>query len=302
MQPPAPTTNEEERLSALEALNILDTPPEERFDRITRLVRGSFQVPIALVSLIDENRQWFKSCFGLNVRQTDRDISFCGHAINTDDVFIIEDTLADPRFSDNPLVTSSPFIRFYAGVPLRAKEGYKIGTLCLIDRQRRSLSDFEIDRLKELARLVEHELLTVHSQTMDAQTQVSNKKGLLELAHFSIETSREHQVPLTLALLTIKPQSSRQVEGTLKAINCVADTFKTRLREVDVLARPSANLFAILLPNCEPEEANVILGAYLDAVYEQLQQQEVDDYIDIQFSSEALNPDDPAVMARLEAL
>lgn len=132
--PAAPIPNNEPaRLATLRALRLLDSPSEERFDRLTRVARRLFKAPIALVSLIDENRQWFKSCIGLNVAETSRDISFCGHAILHDDVLVIPDARNDARFYDNPLVTGAPGIRFYAGQPLTAPNGSKLGTLCVID-------------------------------------------------------------------------------------------------------------------------------------------------------------------------
>jgi GAF domain-containing protein len=131
MQTPARPANEEQRLASLQRMQLLDTPDEEAFDRITRIAQHLFAVPIALVSLVDLNRQWFKSCVGLPVRETPRDVSFCGHAILGNDLFIIENAPADERFADNPLVTGGPNIRFYAGRPLRNAEGYNIGTLCI---------------------------------------------------------------------------------------------------------------------------------------------------------------------------
>ena len=118
LEPPLPP-DEAMRLAALRSLNILDTPAEERFDRITRLAQRLFDVPIALVSLVDTNRQWFKSCQGLDASETPRSISFCGHAILEDGPLIIEDATKDQRFADNPLVTGPPDIRFYTGQPLK---------------------------------------------------------------------------------------------------------------------------------------------------------------------------------------
>src|SRR4029077_2723014 len=115
--------NEEQRLAALRALGILETPPEERFDRITRLAKRLFGVPIALISLVDADRQWFKSCQGLCVRQTARDRSFCGHALLSPKPMGIPDAPRDERFADNPLVRAEPGIRFYAGQPLKAADG-----------------------------------------------------------------------------------------------------------------------------------------------------------------------------------
>ncbi|MBP7663732.1 MAG: GAF domain-containing protein, partial [Shewanella sp.] len=117
MQLPTIPENELQRLATLRALNVLDTDAEERFDRITRLTRRIFSLPICVVTLVDADRQWFKSRQGLEVTETPREISFCGHAINHDGIFIVNDALKDPRFSDNPLVTEQPHIRFYAGYP-----------------------------------------------------------------------------------------------------------------------------------------------------------------------------------------
>src|SRR5215212_10891180 len=155
---PALPTDEAERLAALRRLEILDTPSEERFDRITRLARHAFGVPIALVSLIDANRQWFKSCQGLDASETPRGISFCGHAILAADALVIPDAADDPRFADNPLVTGPPGIRFYAGQPLSSVDGFRLGTLCIIDRHPRELSDVDRQALRDLAALVEAEL------------------------------------------------------------------------------------------------------------------------------------------------
>ncbi|MDP2238950.1 MAG: response regulator [Burkholderiales bacterium] len=158
MQAPAKPANETSRLAALRDLHILDTPPEDRFDRITRIAAELFDLPIAVVSLVDENRQWFKSRQGLVAEQTGRDISFCGHAILQDHVFVIEDTLADPRFSDNPLVKGQPLIRFYAGAPLSGANSTKLGTLCIIDRKPRQFSERDRVMLRGLAMWAEREL------------------------------------------------------------------------------------------------------------------------------------------------
>ena len=150
--------NESERLSTLRDLLILDTPPESRFDSITQYAADLFNVPIALVSLVDENRQWFKSRCGLDATETPRDISFCGHAIHSDDVLLIEDTLEDARFADNPLVTNDPKIRFYAGAPLIMKNGQRIGTFCVIGREPKKMTDWELGHLKDLAKVVALEI------------------------------------------------------------------------------------------------------------------------------------------------
>ncbi len=157
---PAPIPeNEEDRLAALQRLQILDTAPEERFDQITRLATMLFRTPIALVSLIDADRQWFKSCIGLDVDETDRDVAFCAHAIHAETALVVEDATKDPRFIKNPLVTGPPHIRFYAGCPLRSPDGFLLGTLCIIDTEVRAFGHDDVLRLQGLAEWVEKEIL-----------------------------------------------------------------------------------------------------------------------------------------------
>jgi len=133
--------NELLRLKALHDLHILDTPPEALFDDLTELTAQICKAPIVLVSLVDENRQWFKSAHGLDIKETHRDLAFCGHAILQDDIFEIEDSFNDPRFFDNPLAMGNPHVRFYAAVPLKTLEGYNVGTLCAIDKEPRRLDE-----------------------------------------------------------------------------------------------------------------------------------------------------------------
>ena len=158
MQEPPRPANEPDRLQALRQLLILDTPPEERFDRLTAFAAQEFDVPTALLSLIDDDRQWFKSRVGLEATETPRDISFCGHAIMKNDLFVVEDASSDPRFADNPLVTGEPHIRFYAGAPLSAPSGHHIGTLCVIDTVPRTLGPVELSILDALRRLANETL------------------------------------------------------------------------------------------------------------------------------------------------
>ncbi|TWI57396.1 PAS domain S-box-containing protein/diguanylate cyclase (GGDEF)-like protein [Pseudomonas duriflava] len=157
---PAPLpVNEQARLRLLHSLEILDTPAAETFDRITRVVAEMLKVPIALVSLVDEHRQWFKSKVGLDIVETPRNLSFCAYALHEEDMLVIEDAKADQRFTDNPLVTGTPHIRFYAGVPLRMSGGLVLGTLCAIDKTPRSLTPSARAALKDLARIIERELI-----------------------------------------------------------------------------------------------------------------------------------------------
>ena len=146
--------NEEARVIALDKYAILDTDPEQFFDDLTLLASHVCNTPIALISLVDEDRQWFKSRVGLDASETSRDIAFCSTAILQSDVFVIPDALADERFRDNPLVVSDPHIRFYAGAPLINEDGYALGTLCVVDRAPRELAPEQKEALKALSRLV----------------------------------------------------------------------------------------------------------------------------------------------------
>lgn len=198
--------DDEQRLAALLELRILDTPAEARFDRIARIARDLFGVPIALISLVDERRQWFKAASGIDSRETPRSISFCGHAILGTDALVVEDALEDPRFADNPLVTGEPRIRFYAGMPLRAHSGWKLGTLCLIDRTPRRFGTEDVRRLGDLAAWAESELnrsAAVEAATAEMRdtfvrlvshelrTPVTSILGALDLIHAGVAGGAE---------------------------------------------------------------------------------------------------------------
>ncbi|MCH6257553.1 GAF domain-containing sensor histidine kinase [Puniceicoccaceae bacterium K14] len=154
MEKPTLPANEQERLAALYRYDILDTDFEESFDDLAKVASVLCDTPIALISLIDPNRQWFKAARGLDARETPRDSAFCAHAIHKDEVMIVHDTLEDSRFHDNPLVTGDPNIRFYAGAPIITNDGYPLGTICSIDRKPRELTKEQIEGLKALSRQV----------------------------------------------------------------------------------------------------------------------------------------------------
>lgn len=150
--------NEINRIQSLHDLDILDTPPDERFDRITRTAQMVLDVPIALVSLVDTDRQWFKSCVGLNEKEMPRSMSFCSHAIFNEEILIVEDATKDSRFADNPLVTGKPFIRFYAGKPIKGPDEQFLGTFCIMDKLPRKLSKPDKNTLSDFASWIEDEI------------------------------------------------------------------------------------------------------------------------------------------------
>ncbi|TVP47402.1 MAG: response regulator [Halomonas sp.] len=188
MQAPGIPHNEPQRLAALHDLQLLDTTEDIAFERMTQLACDLFDVPIALVSLVDKERQWFKSHHGLDVCETSREASFCAHAVFLDAPLVVENTLEDERFADNPLVGDMPHIRFYAGYPLRPFDGITIGTLCLIDREPRMFSDRDLKLLGGLAGQVE-ELLRQHKLKVDLAHTVSRmhkEQALLKVLHQGI--------------------------------------------------------------------------------------------------------------------
>lgn len=221
IQPP----DESERLAALCSLHTLDTPPDERFDRITRIAQRLFDAPIALVTLVDADRQWFKSRMGLDATQTPRDISFCGHAILQSEPFIINDTLKDERFADNPLVTGYPHARFYAGVPIHEARGWRMGTLCIIDHKPRKLTPDQIASLRDLAVWTETELNLYSLKQATAMTR--EKEARLRSV---VDNAGD-------AIVTVND------EGLIDTFNPAAERM-FGVRDKDVIGRPVVTLAA----------------------------------------------------------
>ena len=184
MLEPTEPAEEFERLAALCRLNLLDTPPDERYERITRTAQRLFNVPISVVTLVDGDRQWFKSRVGLSAAETPRNVAFCAHAIHADAPFIIPDAAIDERFADNPLVTGEPHLRFYAGIALHANGGWRVGTLALIDRQPRTFSQSDVDALRDLASWAEMELnlYTLKQATSITRESESRLRAIVEHA------------------------------------------------------------------------------------------------------------------------
>jgi diguanylate cyclase (GGDEF)-like protein len=176
---PAPTLEDDEnRVTSLEKMNLLDTAREAEFDRIVRVTQRYFKADIVLISLVDKDRQWVKARCGLNTQETSREISFCGHAIEYDEIFVVENAKKDKRFFDNPLVAGAPFIEFYAGQPLKNAEGFRTGTLCLLSSKSRRLSRDEKYMLEDLGRITEQ--LLENRQLGEAQNDLLESLGSTE--------------------------------------------------------------------------------------------------------------------------
>jgi len=270
MKPPEIPQNEAERLHALRALQILDSSHEERFDRVTRLAKRLFGVPISLVSLIDEDRQWFKSSEGLDVSETSREISFCGHAINQTGLFIVPNVLNDERFYDNPLVTDAPHIRFYAGYVLKLRKGINIGTLCLIDSKPRDMDEEDRQLLQDLGEMIEQEIKSIQLATLDELTMISNRRGFMTLVDHSLKVCRRNKLPISIALFDLNKfktinDTYGHHEGDLVLVS-FAEVMLESFRDCDVIARLGGDEFVVMLLDSDADRIGTVLERFRTAV------------------------------------
>jgi GAF domain-containing protein len=197
--PPAPDEAEAERLADLASYGILDTKPESEFDGIVALARVLFDTPIAAITLVDGDRQWFKAQAGLDVAQTAREDSFCSHAMENGGVFVVPDAQQDSRFSGNRLVTGEPNIRFYAGAPLRSANGHNLGAVCVISSDPRGeFSSGDRKKLEILANIVQNEM-ELKKRAQQAHKMLVDKDMALRDAHFRIKNSLEYATLLAEA-------------------------------------------------------------------------------------------------------
>lgn len=236
MQAPAIPPDEQKRLEALTELEILDTTPEESYDQLTTLAAQIAGTPIALISLVDPTRQWFKAKVGLDADETSREISFCGHAVHSSTPFVVQDAALDPRFSDNPLVTGPPHIRFYMGFPLETKEGYRLGTLCVIDRKPRLMDTMQSAHLsliaEQIVRLFEARRTARRYQKQLRETLALTHQKSLFLAALSHEIRNPLNAIVGLTELLLDP---RHREEGRESITYIRETCTTIARQLEDL-------------------------------------------------------------------
>ncbi len=264
------SSEETARMAALHRYNILDTAPEESFDRITRLAKTVLQTPMVMVSLVDADRQWFKSRQGTDVTETARSISFCTHTIQTDEPLIVPDALENPKFCNSPLVLGPPHVRFYIGVPLIMHDGCRIGALCAVDTKPRELSPEHIAVLRDLARLVVDEIELRQIATTDSLTGVLTRRG------FDIEINREfkraERHSHDLSLIAVDIDHFKKVNDTYGhpagdlVLKAVAAQIKQMVRGEDFVARLGGEEFVVALPETNADQAMVVAEKIREAI------------------------------------
>jgi len=263
--------NEAVRLEALYGLGLLYTPAEERFDRITRLACRLLDVPMSMVTLLDGACQWFKSRQGTNDMENSRTISFCAHAILQEDTMVVPNALLDPRFADNPLVTGEPFIRFYAGHPLKAVDGSQVGTLCVIDRRPREIGPADVESLRDLAAVIDSEIrVETLSQAqvqlirerdalerramLDSLTHLWNRQAILDVLERELARSRRNGEPVSVLMVDADHfKTINDTHGHLAgdaALREIARRMRAAVRPYDAIGRYGGEEFLIVLANC----------------------------------------------------
>ncbi|MFQ6538234.1 MULTISPECIES: sensor domain-containing diguanylate cyclase [Aphanothece] len=251
--------DEQDRQRDLEGFGVLDHPGDAHFDRLVRLASTVLETPIALISLIDKNRQWFLARHGLEVSETPREAAFCAHAIVGGEPMVVTDARNDPRFCNNPLVVDEPGIRFYAGAPLASPEGHNLGTLCVIDRVPRNFSSSQVKLLQDLADLVVRELDLRRGMRLCPLTGLANRTSFLEQGQREVNRALEGGLPMALLLIDIDQFSRINNRWGHQAgdqvLRDVAEVCRSQRRPQDLVGRLRDDQFAMLMVNTDPEAA-----------------------------------------------
>jgi diguanylate cyclase (GGDEF)-like protein len=254
--------SESARLRALERYDILDTPREEPFDRIAQLIRAIFGVPIGIVSMIDAHRQWYKAATGMASSEADLKTTFCRFALTGTAPLIVPDATCDARFSDNPHVVGAPHVRFYAGMPLRTKDGFNIGTICAIGHEPKEFSAQQAEILARLADIVMDELELRQRAATDSLTGVLSRRAFKDEGGRMFALARRHDQPLAALILDIDHfKSINDSHGHAagdKVIADVARACQAQLRSTDLIGRLGGEEFAVLLPHTDHATAHAI--------------------------------------------
>lgn len=255
--------NEAQRVASLHASHLLETPPEERFDRLTRLAKRLFGVPLAKVTLVDTDMVFTLSCSGSALGPVPRDVSFCSQAILGDDILVIPDTAADPRYQRNPLVSGEPYVRFYAGCPLTVPNGGRLGTLCLIDTAPREFSDEDRRLMRDLAAMVEQELAAVQMATVCELTGISNRRGFELLGQQALQVCKRLSKPAALLYFDLNHfkdinDTHGHAEGD-RALKVFSEVLRHVLRSSDLTGRLGGDEFAALLIDSDWAETAAVI-------------------------------------------
>ncbi|WP_404399424.1 EAL domain-containing protein [Idiomarina seosinensis] len=267
-------TMEQQRVKALKTLDILDTPEEYRFDRITRLAKRLFDVPVALISFVDVERQWFKSHPDFDLPETPREFSFCAHALGFQEVFVVNNASEHPRFRNNELVTDADKpIRFYAGCPLQMPGGERLGTLCLIDSEPRHFSDQEKIVLQQLAALVEEELEADEYQDLDHLTQLFNRSAFERRSRSMLTLAERSQLAIYLLLIDIDDfRQFNELYGHTAgdtALIAIADILRENFRQSDIISRFSGDEFSVMMIN-KADREEIQLASIVDRINQEI--------------------------------
>ena len=279
MKVPQTPADEAARVEAVKEMKILSTPREADLDRLTQTAKSVFKTDISVISIVDGERQWFKSRQGIRETETPREVSFCGHAIHGDDVMVVENAERDARFFDNPLVTGGPTIRFYAGQPVKSPDGYAIGTICVIDSKPRSFSEEDRINLRNLGRMVEIVLenrkfsetqqalleslvAARRDKLLDPLTGIWNRRGLEEM--FDRESSRCERLGLSIAGLMIDIDDFKSINDRFghavgdEVLSLTASILVSVCRGADVVARIGGDEFAVIIPDTDLSSVDLV--------------------------------------------